>query len=273
MVKKSILDNEIIYNQSYKIFRRDRPSKFVTDTGATKVGGGGVLIGIRSDLEIESNTIKTIKNKCSTELLAIEIKFRDGTKMCIATYYRTRDMKDQNHNIIDRNLKALAEKYGKLLLVGDINLPTVNWHQQSSSNGLETKFINSFNDIGFEQLILEPTHKLSNTLDLLLTTCPHMITDLNVDPLPICGSSDHSTITFNISKKAYLSKVKRRKLYNFKKANWTSLNLELSHINWKKVICHKDIHTAWRDFKFVLNYSVNKYIPTITSKSRNQPPW
>ena len=67
--------------------------------------------------------------------------------------------------------------------------------------------------------------------------------------------------------------MKQRKLYNFKKANWKSLNLELSHINWKKVICHKDIHTAWRDFKFVLNYSVKKYIPTITSKSRNQPPW
>ena len=139
--------------------------------------------------------------------------------MCIATCYHTGDMKDQNHNIIDTNLKALAEKYGKFILVGDINLPSVNWNQQSSSNGLETKFINSFNDVGFEQLILGPTHKLGNTLDLLLTTCPHLITGLKIDPLPICGSSDHSTTTFNISKKAYLRKMKQRKLYNFKKAN------------------------------------------------------
>ena len=36
-LKKYILDNEIIYNQSYKIFRRDRPSTFITDTGVSKV--------------------------------------------------------------------------------------------------------------------------------------------------------------------------------------------------------------------------------------------
>ena len=153
--------------------------------------------------------------------------------------------------------------------MGDINLPGINWETQDSSSALETKFINTFNDIGFEQLITKPTHKLGNILDLLLTTCPHIINHLNIDPLPICGSGDHYTITFNISKNVSLRKIKSRKLYNFKRANWKSLNSELRRINWKKVICYKDIHMAWRDFKFILNSTVNKHIPIITSKSKN----
>ena len=200
-LKKSILDNEIIFNQTYKIFRRDRPKKIVTDTGVGKVGGGGVLIGIRSDLDVETKVITTIKKKSTTELMAVEVKFKDGTKLCVATCYRTGNMKDQNHNIVDVNLKKISEKYGKFIFVGDINLPGIDWENQHSSSRLETKFINTFHDIGFQQMITKPTHKLGNILDLLLTTCPHVINNLNVDPLPICGSGDHSTITFNISKK------------------------------------------------------------------------
>ena len=122
-------------------------------------------------------------------------------------------------------------------------------------------------------MILEPTHKLGNILDVLLTTCPHLVNKLSVDPRPICGRSDHSTITININKKVFKKKTKSRNLYNFKRADWNSLNLDLKRTNWKKVICYKDIHIARRDFKFVLNSTVNKHIPTITSKSKNQSPW
>ena len=177
-------------------------------------------------------------------------------------------MKDQNHNDLDCNIRKLAKKYSKFLLIGDINLPTVNWKEQNSTSSLENKFINTFNDVGFEQLIHLPTHNLGNTLDLLLTTCPHLIENINIDPVPICGKSHHSTITFKFNKKLFLRKSKRRKLYNFKKANWKSLNDELSRINWKEIICYKDIHVGWNVFKSVLKTTVDKHIPTITSKSR-----
>ena len=43
-LKKSILDNEIIFNQTYKVFRRDRPTNFVTDTELAMWVGVGFLL-------------------------------------------------------------------------------------------------------------------------------------------------------------------------------------------------------------------------------------
>ena len=43
-----------MFTQTYNVFRRDRPTNFATDTGVSKVGRGGILIGVRGDLDVES---------------------------------------------------------------------------------------------------------------------------------------------------------------------------------------------------------------------------
>ena len=81
-----ILNNEIFPSSAYKTFRVDRsilthppdpnnPDKF-------RRNGGGVLIAVRSDLDIRS---KKIKINSKAEVLALELMFGSGKKICIST--------------------------------------------------------------------------------------------------------------------------------------------------------------------------------------------
>ena len=61
----------------------------------------------------------------------------------------------------------MPNKVHKHIFIGDINLYKVDWPEGTSSNQLQMKFVNLFNDLGFLQLIHEPTHEDGKTLVLL----------------------------------------------------------------------------------------------------------
>ena len=80
-LKKSILDNEIIPTDTYKIFRLDRTTTThppdPVDHKKFRRNGGGVLIGIKHNIDIISNEIKI---KCKTEILSIELTDKKAAK-------------------------------------------------------------------------------------------------------------------------------------------------------------------------------------------------
>ena len=65
----------------------------------------------------------------------------------------------------------------------------------------------------------------------------------------------------------------KRKVYNFKKANWQGLNQTLEKVPWDQVLNNREPEYAWKNFKSILFYLVNKHIPTITIKSTFSSPW
>ena len=71
---------------------------------------------------------------------------------------------------------------------------------------------------------------------------------------------------------ALISKVKR-KIYNFKRANWDAFNGDLLSVNWDAILDRTEPDIAWRNFKYVLFNLADKHIPKITIKSEFQPPW
>ena len=87
-----------------------------------------------------------------------------------------------------------------IVLVGDFNLPDVDWSTLSAS----TDFSNQFCDLVFQhnllQLVNNPTHVCGNILDLVLTNSDDIITSLSVDPIMSPHlQSDHFRVSFNIS--------------------------------------------------------------------------
>ena len=73
-------------------------------------------------------------------------------------------------------------------------------------------------------------------------------------------------------------KVKRKKpikvkRFNFKRANWPSLNIELNNVDWISVLDCMEPDQAWIKFKDTLNHFLNIYIPKVTTKLNSQPPW
>ena len=123
------------------------------------------------------------------------------------------------------------------------------------------------------QFIDKPTHELGNTLDLLLCNYPQIISDIRVQEKDEICSSDHFGITFNVSFNCKRLKGTKRKMYNFKKANWDALNNDIKHVNWDAHLKFLDTSTAWNRFKSTLSHLCDKHIPKITIKSQFQPPW
>ena len=62
-------------------------------------------------------------------------------------------------------------------------------------------------------------------------------------------------------------------MYNFKKADWESLNFDLKHVQWDSHLECCDATTAWNRFKSILSLLCDKHIPKLTIKSQIQPPW
>ena len=87
----------------------------------------------------------------------------------------------------------------------------------------------------------------------------------------IC-SSDHYGITFSVKKKVRPKVIKRRML-NYKKADWDSLNAELKSVRWDHHLKYCDAETGWQRFCAILNCHISHHIPVITVKCKDQPPW
>ena len=87
----------------------------------------------------------------------------------------------------------------------------------------------------------------------------------------IC-SSDHRGILFTLKLKVRTTTSKRR-IYNLKKANWDRLNHDLKSVQWDRHFKYCDTETGWYRFKKILGHNIDKYVPIITIKDSNQPPW
>ena len=271
---KQHLNNEIFPNDIYTVYRLDRckrthppdpcnPDKF-------RIKGGGVLIAVKSSLEISVNKIN-IGSKA--EILSIVI----GTKtdsFCITTCYRVGTLGETNFKEIEKHLRNIAasKKFKAHIIIGDFNLSNTSWPAGNSSVELERQFIELFNDLGLVQLIEKPTHDSGRTLDLLLTNAVGFISNITVlDKDNICPS-DHRGILFSLKMKVK-AKISKRKMFNYKRANWDRLNNDLKSVRWDQHLKYCDAETGWHKFKDILGQKIEQHVPTITIKNKNQPSW
>ena len=268
-------DNEIFPNDTvYKVYRLDRCKRThppdPDNTNKFKVKGGGVLIAVKSDIDVTSDKINI---NSMAEILSVNI----GTKtdsFCITTCYRVGTLGDKNFKEIDKHLRNIAtrKKFRAHIILGDFNLSNTTWPIGNSLVELETQFVDLFNDLGLVQVIDKPTHDGGRILDLLLTNVVGFLSNIRVlDKDEICPS-DHRGIIFSLKLKVR-TKISKRKMFNYKKAKWDSLNNDLKSFRWDQHLKFCDAETGWHRFKNILSRKMEQYIPTITVKHNNQPPW
>ena len=160
-LKGSTLDEEILPNNSYKIFRRDRSSSLhppdSNDPLKYRRNDGGVLVAISCSLQLSS---KIIKLKYRAEMLAVEIILNDGSKIVVATCYLVGTLGSVNYQDIANTLDTLLRKkvLKKFILMDDFNLRNANWEAYSSTHSTEQSFINEFLLLGLIQCISSLTH-------------------------------------------------------------------------------------------------------------------
>ena len=221
---------------------------------------------------VDSNYIEL---KSKAEFLAIELKLTDNSKVIIATCYRVGTLGYSNLNEISKSIRTLIRRRGvkEFVLVGDFNLPKINWGDLSSNTTLEQDFQNMFAENSLLQCINVPTHRQGNTLDLLLTQSNRFVENVTVQNESLLCKSDHYLITFDLKLKCNRRKITKRKCYNYKKAKWIRLNAELTEIDWPFILESMHPDTAWNNFATILKHQMGRHIPTIILKSESQPIW
>ena len=84
--------------------------------------GGGVLIAIRSDLQL---SCKRISMRRGAEILAIEVNI-NNCKFIFCVVYRVGTLTEKNHDSIVNSLSSFythnSKKEKKIFIVGDFNL-------------------------------------------------------------------------------------------------------------------------------------------------------
>ena len=184
-------------------------------------------------------------------------------------------MGDEKHRVVYNYLRNIAKrkKFSKIILIGDLNLNQVSWPEGVTTCKKQSNFLDTFGDLNFDQLIEKSTHINDKILDVLLTNCPDLISNIDIKQENEICKSDHFAIEFDIDIKISRKKSTKRKIYNFKKANLEKLNESLRYVNWNHLLKFCDANTAWHRFKTKLLQLCDIHIPTITIKSDFQPPW
>ena len=143
-----------------------------TDTAGGR--GGGVCIMVKSDLAELTSEVKVSINCASTQICAIKVKH-----IKLYCVYRSPNQVRANDSILCDFLKTVR---GDSVLVGDFNIPNINWQTQSSltKSDLVMEFIESIQEAHLEQKVLEPTHQAGNILDLVLTSDGMIPEDIEV---------------------------------------------------------------------------------------------
>ena len=162
-----------------------------------------------------------------------------------------------------------------VLLVGDFNLPSIDWSSPaliSDSDCCSVRFSVFTSRHALDQLVSEPTRG-RNILDLLLCNEPFLVSTVRTGP-PF-STADHSRVEFSINlvdseshpsvPGAKSSTAPKRP--DFKRANWELIQHYMNNVDWDTVFSEcctcSDIERCIYD---VLYNCIELYVPSSACK-------
>ena len=78
---------------------------------------------------------------------------------------------------------------------------------------------------------------------------------------------------FYIKLRIERKKTLKTRNFNYKRANWEQLNIDLNSVNWLSFLDYLEPDLAWHNFKQILYQFLEIHVPKITFKHNSQPPW
>ncbi|XP_045137135.1 uncharacterized protein LOC123519700 [Portunus trituberculatus] len=182
----------------------------------------------------------------------------------------------QNDNTALINLLEQFCTGKEVLILGDFNLPAVDWSIEDvlfqDYDPLTLAFTNCFNTIGLHQWVDFPTFTSSgNTLDLILSMETDRIGSVeSLCPLPGCG---HVPIkftyhfTFNTSQDGNVCIKKRA----WERGKYKIIDNHVSQIDWDYEFCHLSVDAKFNRLLQILTPLIDSYIPLCKQLSPSSP--
>ena len=218
----------------YQLIRADHPSN-------TK--RGGVCIYHK-----ESRGACLVKLSFPSQCIVSEV-FLQKFKGYIGVVYRSPSQDNIEFESFLSDFDELLSKTASsnslfTIILDDVNATSSTWWKEdkTTTEGTHLEALTSLHN--FDQLISEPTHKLSNSsscIDLIFTCQPNLVGN--------CGT--HSTLNTKCHHQITHCKLNlsikypppyKRLLRNYKKANTESIRKSLESVNWKTLFNNKTVN-------------------------------
>ena len=224
MGKSTDITEEELHIDNYNLFRSN-----------VKESSRGFAIYVKDTL---SSTINLdLTDHLFSESVWVNIHINDKDNFLIGGEYRSPQSSIENNDLLlDLLQKTKDTTYTNILIMGDFNLPEINWDLWTTTRSetpISYKFLECLRDKFWEQAIFSPTRWVNvqpgNVLDLCLTDNLEIIK--NIEITTRLGNSDHLSIEAELifPKKVSRSYAEKR---NYYKGDYMSANVKLSNINW-----------------------------------------
>ena len=265
-------DSEV-WIPNYNLYRTDRKNR----------SGGGVALYIKDTL-ICTELLSYTDDVC--EVLIIKIKNID---LIIVLIYKPPDTtKDQFDNMIQKIRTTLDEQgtpSPNIIMLGDLNLPNMNWklienhvipewkgrREYKESRHAETllPFCEHFH---LNQHVTEPTRQ-RNILDLIFTNNESLINNIIISETTY---SDHKLIEAHGNFTCPQKKQKETQhkgpfgIFNFnsKNINWEEINQELTSVDWNTLLNDSDPIQSLDVLTNIVKNTCQTHVPLKKKKRR-----
>ena len=164
------------------------------------------------------------------DYISCEIKTKTS-KLLLSVCYRSPNSSEEIDNQINLQITKDSQHYSDIVIVGDFNYPSIDWHDPKNPipNSTKTeKFIESIRESFLLQHVFKPTHirhqQNPTTIDLVFTSEENMVT--SVKHLSPIGKSHHQLLLFNISTHTD-TKSQQTQKYLFSRGNYVNIKNDL----------------------------------------------
>jgi len=158
-----------------------------------------------------------------------------------------------------------------IIALGDFNAPDIDWSTLTGTTNYSHSLCNAVYNKNLTQIIITPTHKQGNTLDLILTNSPSRIINLNIQTSP----SDHYMITADLL--THTSQCSKHNLksskFLYSRGDYESMDDFLYQTtNTSEFQQILDTDAAWNELKSTISRACEIFIPKITPL-KTYPKW
>ena len=245
--------------QNFQTYRQDKVNRV----------GGGVLLLVRNDIKQSSG-----ETFLSDKVQAVEAKLSSSTWTgSVVLVYRSPSCTSAEADDLIEWIKGIIRTAGGILLMGDFNIPEINWrHESTSSETFGESFLKLLNDCGLYQHVQEPTRfrdgQHPSLLDLVITRYEKEVSGLKLThPL---GKSDHMCISFQLGVECI------RRNSSFMRRYHSIDILRLRNLASSLVWHHDDklsLEGNWKTLKDNILLLTDLVAPLRACKRQSKKPW
>ena len=251
----SVHDSHII-PPGYVLFRKDRNRH-----------GGGVMLLVRGSI----NVSRCVNYETSCELLWVKLSLKPMS-VIFGVFYRPPYHSTHDLQALQDSLLSVSDKHSCIIVCGDFNVPNIDWATAAPTltSPNASLLCNIVMDSFLTQMVTLPTRE-NNILDLVLTSHADLVTYVHLtDNLADC---DHEVVEFLVAVTSPAIHERKRKLYNFKQANFEEFESLLSATPWDIIDYNGDVDMAWNLWKDLFLSAADQVIPKITWRKRKSKCW